>query len=143
MKNNMMILCAGVALMTLGAADKAQAGRRIDVVGGAYGVSVSAQFDTLGFPIWGYIGGRPVYAYTPGGVPIYRIDGIYRGCYVPTWDPRPGYRGPRWPAGICRGHYPPPVPPGHVRPMPPPGHAKPMPPPGHAKPMPPSRGPRR
>lgn len=40
----------------------------------------------------------PFYAYSPAGMPIYVIRGIYRGCYVPAWNPRPHYHGPFWPA---------------------------------------------
>jgi len=57
-------------------------------------------YDPSGFPIWGYSPcGRPIYAYTPAGAPIYVIRGIYRGCHVPAWNPRPHYHGPFWPAG--------------------------------------------
>ncbi|WP_297667761.1 hypothetical protein [uncultured Akkermansia sp.] len=73
-------------------------------------------YDPSGFPIWGYSPcGRPIYAYTPAGAPIYVIRGIYRGCHVPAWNPRPHYHGPFWPEGVCRGHHA-----ARLRPCPPP-----------------------
>ena len=67
---------------------------------GGYG---GYMYDTAGFPIYGYYGGRPVYGYTPAGSPIYSINLLYSGCYVPSWGPAPHYRGPhRWPSGIRR-----------------------------------------
>lgn len=76
---------------------------------------VNVRFDAGGFPIWGYAQcGRPIYAYAPDGRPIYLVNGIYSGCFVPTWEPAPYYRGRYyWSNGVCRGHYmpaPPPIP---------------------------------
>ncbi len=93
--------------------------------------TASVMYDPNGFPIWGITAdGRFIYAYSPDGLPIYAIGGIFGGCYVPTWDPRAGYHGPRWPRGIHRGHFP--KAPRHVGPPPPgPRHGHPGMGPGH------------
>ena len=49
----------------------------------------SASYDANGFPIYGYAYGRPVYGYTVSGSPIFSINLLYAGCYVPDWRPAP------------------------------------------------------
>ena len=106
-KNNLLSYCAGSALFALLAFPPSVAEAGIHLHGEmrmAPGGQVSLLYDSSGFPIWGYSAcGRPIYAYSPAGMPIYVIRGIYRGCYVPAWNPRPHYHGPFWPAGVCRG----------------------------------------
>jgi hypothetical protein len=88
-------------------------------VGGGY---TSFQYDSAGFPIWGFTAsGRPIYGYTPAGVPILFPSGIYAGCYVPSWGPADFYTGSYWwPAGVCRvsRFTPPPPPVYHPAPRP-------------------------
>lgn len=121
-KNHILSYCAGSALFALMAFSASVAEAGIHIHGEIRlpaGGRAPFLYDSAGFPIWGYAPcGRPIYAYSPGGVPIYAIRGIYRGCYVPTWNPRPHYHGPFWPAGICRGHYA--APPRYGMPCPPP-----------------------
>ena len=104
-KNNLLSYCAGSALFALLAFPPSVAEAGIHLHGEirmAPGGQVSLLYDSSGFPIWGYSAcGRPIYAYSPAGMPIYVIRGIYRGCYVPAWNPRPHYHGPFWPAGVC------------------------------------------
>lgn len=101
-KNNLLSYCAGSALFALLAFPPSVAEAGIHLHGEirmAPGGQVSLLYDSSGFPIWGYSAcGRPIYAYSPAGMPIYVIRGIYRGCYVPAWNPRPHYHGPFWPA---------------------------------------------
>ncbi len=107
------------AFGSLCASNEAQGAFSISVGGSVGRGAVSFQYDSAGFPIWGYTPvGHPIYAYTPNGAPIVVMNGIYRGCYVPTWGPAPHYRGRYyWPAGVYRQAYcPPPV----CRPCPPP-----------------------
>ena len=108
-KNHLLSYCAGSALFALLAfsASVAEAGIHLHgEIRMAPGGQVSLLYDSSGFPIWGYSAcGRPIYAYSPAGMPIYVIRGIYRGCYVPAWNPRPHYHGPFWPAGVCRGRH--------------------------------------
>lgn len=79
----------------------------------------SAQYDVNGFPIFGYMGGRPVYGYTPAGVAVFNFGSLTPVCYVPRWNPAPWYRGSWvWPRHIHRG-VPPRIPAGHY----PGGHA--------------------
>ena len=55
-----------------------------------YNTSVAwtaASYDANGFPIYGYAYGRPVYGYTVAGDPIFSINLLYAGCYVPNWGP--------------------------------------------------------
>ncbi len=111
MKSNIIKICAGAALLPMLVAVVGQAEAHTVVVTPAPVVvapaTVTVQYDAAGFPIWGYgPNGRAIYAYAPDGSPIYVISSIYRGCYVPTWDPRPTYRGPFWPGGIHRGYHP-------------------------------------
>ena len=47
----------------------------------------NASYDVNGFPIYGYSYGRPVYGYTTSGSPIFSINLLYAGCYVPNWGP--------------------------------------------------------
>ena len=58
----------------------------------------AASYDAAGFPIYGYAYGRPVYGYTQIGRPVYAVNQLYSGCYVPDWRP----------ASWCRNahHYP-------------------------------------
>ncbi len=49
----------------------------------------AASYDANGFPIYGYSYGRPVYGYTVSGSPIFSINLLYAGCYVPSWKPAP------------------------------------------------------
>ncbi|MEZ3490164.1 MAG: hypothetical protein K1W11_08860 [Akkermansia muciniphila] len=124
MKNNpfrkyLLFCCAGSAMSALLAFSSPVAEAGIHLHGEirmpAAGQAVFL-YDPSGFPIWGYSPcGRPIYAYTPAGAPIYVIRGIYRGCHVPAWNPRPHYHGPFWPAGVCRGHHA-----ARLRPCPPP-----------------------
>ena len=97
-KNNLLSYCAGSALFALLAFPPSVAEAGIHLHGEirmAPGGQVSLLYDSSGFPIWGYSAcGRPIYAYSPAGMPIYVIRGIYRGCYVPAWNPRPHYHGP-------------------------------------------------
>lgn len=108
-KNNLLSYCAGSALFALLAFPPSVAEAGIHLHGEirmAPGGQVSLLYDSSGFPIWGYsVCGRPIYAYSLAGMPIYVIRGIYRGCYVPAWNPRPHYHGPFWPAGVCRGRH--------------------------------------
>ena len=55
----------------------------------------AASYDANGFPIYGYAYGRPVYGYTVSGSPIYSINLLYSGCYVPNWKP----------ASWCKHHH--------------------------------------
>ena len=55
----------------------------------------AASYDASGFPIYGYAYGRPVYGYTVQGSPIYSINLLYSGCYVPSWKP----------ASWCKQHH--------------------------------------
>lgn len=106
-KNNLLSYCAGSALFALLAFSASVAEAGIHLHGEmrmAPEGQVSLLYDSSGFPIWGYSAcGRPIYAYSPAGMPIYVIRGIYRGCYVPAWNPRPHYHGTFWPVGVCRG----------------------------------------
>jgi hypothetical protein len=110
-------------------------------VGGTFGrgAAVSFQYDPAGFPIWGYTpSGFPIYAYSPAGVPIIVMNGIYSGCYVPTWGPAPCYRGRYfWPAGVYRRPYCPPPVHRHGPPPPPVHRPCPPPPPPSYRPFPP------
>lgn len=66
----------------------------------------SARYDADGFPIFGYVYGRPVYGYSSGGVAIYTVGGLYAGCYVPNWGPASWCRRHyRYPVGIYRSHW--------------------------------------
>lgn len=134
--NRLLSYCAGSAMFALLAfsASAAEAGipwhREFRMPAGG---QASFLYDSSGFPIRGYSAcGRPIYAYSPAGMPIYAIRGIYHGCHVPAWNPRPHYRGPFWPAGVCRGHHA-----AHLRPCPPPPrpHGRPY------RPRPPYGGP--
>lgn len=108
-KNHILSYCAGSALFALLAFSSSFAEGGIHLHGEirmpAAG-QINLLYDSSGFPIWGYSPcGRPIYAYSPAGMPIYVIRGIYHGCYVPAWNPRPYYRGPFWPAGVCRSRH--------------------------------------
>lgn len=73
-------------------------------VSGTYsngGYSASYMYDSSGYPIYGYYGGRPIYAYDTWGNPIYSITLISRGCYIPSWGPAPYYRGRYVPPPHC------------------------------------------
>ncbi len=73
-------------------------------VSGTYsngGYSASYMYDSAGYPIYGYYGGRPIYAYDTWGNPIYSITLISRGCYIPSWGPAPYYRGRYVPPPHC------------------------------------------
>lgn len=73
-------------------------------VSGSYsngGYSTSYMYDSTGYPIYGYYGGRPIYAYDTWGNPIYSITLISRGCYIPSWGPAPYYRGRYAPPPHC------------------------------------------
>ena len=64
----------------------------------SYSCSVAwtaASYDANGFPIYGYSYGRPVYGYTTSGSPIFSINLLYAGCYVPNWGP----------ASWCHSHH--------------------------------------
>lgn len=64
----------------------------------SYSCSVAwtaASYDANGFPIYGYSYGRPVYGYTTAGSPIFSINLLYAGCYVPNWGP----------ASWCHSHH--------------------------------------
>ncbi len=135
MKSKLFKLCAGAMLVFLlaGTVEKAEA--QVVVVPAAGNVQV--MYDSRGIPIWGYgTRGRAIYAYSPEGLPVYAYERVYSGCYVPTWDPLPRYRGPWWPRGIHRvRHYKPhhhvhhgPRPPHHA------GHGPGPRPPHHAGP---------
>ncbi|MEG0587457.1 MAG: hypothetical protein RR506_06050, partial [Akkermansia sp.] len=50
-------------------------------------------YDTTGYPVFGYQGGRPVYAYDTYGRPVYSINLIYRNYYIPSWRPAHYYHG--------------------------------------------------
>lgn len=56
----------------------------------------AANYDSNGFPIYGYADGRPVYGYTKQGSLIYQMNHIYSGCYVPSWGHLSNY-----PHGVC------------------------------------------
>lgn len=136
-KNHILSYCAGSALFALLASSSVAEGGihlhgEICIPAGG---QVTVLHDSAGFPIWGYSAcGRPIYAYSPAGMPIYVIRGIYRGCYVPSWNPRPHYHGPFWPAGVCRGRRA--AHPRHKMPCPPPRpHCRPY------RPKPPYGGP--
>jgi len=60
----------------------------------------AASYDANGFPIYGYSYGRPVYGYTVSGSPIFSINLLYAGCYVPDWRPAP------WCTHHHHYHYP-------------------------------------
>ena len=60
----------------------------------------NASYDANGFPIYGYSYGQPVYGYTVSGSPIFSIDLLYAGCYVPDWRPAP------WCTHHHHYHYP-------------------------------------
>lgn len=48
-------------------------------------------YDQWGFPIFGYVDGAPVYAYTSHGTPVYDRNSIRRDYYVPAWTPSTSY----------------------------------------------------
>lgn len=50
---------------------------------------VSYMYDSSGYPIYGYYGGRPIYAYDTFGSPIYSINLIRPNYYIPTWGRLP------------------------------------------------------
>lgn len=58
-------------------------------------------YDSYGFPIFGYVGGRPVYAYNSYGSPIFSLTYIRSKCYVPSWGPASYYRGKYRYPGSC------------------------------------------
>lgn len=68
----------------------------------------NARYDALGYPIYGYDDGRPVYGYSAAGLPIFSFSALTSYCYVPNWGPASWYCG-HW-------HYPRHV---HRRPLPP------------------------
>lgn len=57
------------------------------------GYSSGGIYDSYGFPIFGYMGGRPVYGYNAYGSPIFSFTYIRNKCYVPSWGPASHYRG--------------------------------------------------
>ncbi len=70
---------------------------------GGYGGYSNGIYDSYGFPIFGYMGGRPVYGYSPYGAAIFNFTYISNKCYVPSWGPAPYYKGPhKYPSGIHR-----------------------------------------
>lgn len=123
-KSHILSYCAGSALATLASFSAGQAAADIHA-GEAWhtpcGNRIFIRYDSAGFPIWGYSPcGRPIYAYSPGGKPIFLISGIYSGCLVPAWAPRPHYHGLSWPMDVRRAYF---LPTGrrHARPLPPSG----------------------
>ena len=94
----------------------------------------NARYDTLGYPIYGYYDGRPVYGYSSTGLPILSFSALTSYCYVPNWGPASWYCG-HW-------HYPRHI---HRRPLPPryPHHHHPglRPPANHPHNFPPGRRP--
>lgn len=69
---------------------------------------VDAMYDATGFPIYGFADGRPVYAYTVSGAPIYSVDAIVSSCYVPLWGPAAHYNGNwKYPHNVNRRKNPP------------------------------------
>ena len=76
---------------------------------------VSYMYDSSGYPIYGYYGGRPIYAYDTFGSPIYSINLIRPNYYIPTWGPAPYYRGHYVRPHNCRPMAKPPMKP-HFRP---------------------------
>ena len=68
----------------------------------------AASYDANGFPIYGYAYGRPVYGYTHTGRPIYVVNQLYAGCYVPDWRPAPWCNHHHhYPSGVHRHASPP------------------------------------
>lgn len=78
-----IIFCGILACVSIGS----QAEARV------YVRSSGCQYDHAGFPIFGYIGGRAVYGYSPSGRAIFVIGNLTPHCRVPHWRPAPYYRG--------------------------------------------------
>lgn len=70
-----------------------------------YGTGI---LDAMGFPIFGYQHGRPVYGYDTVGLPVFQPTLIRRDYYVPAWEPSTEYKGNYYyPKGVKRiGHLP-------------------------------------
>ncbi len=105
MKYSFIKLCTLVGMLALFAVAPQHAGAAVVVVPSSGPAQVL--YDAAGIPIWGYgTRGRAIYAYSPEGLPVYAFERVYSGCYVPTWDFLPHYRGPRWVRGIHRACHP-------------------------------------
>lgn len=88
-----------------------------------------ANYDSSGFPIFGYSYGKPVYGYSASGSAIFSIAALTALSYVPHWAPASWYRGSfRYPVGIHRVSAPPRCPSGHCPGMRPSGAPVPPPP---------------
>lgn len=53
----------------------------------------SGRYDNDGFPIFGFQGGRPIYAYSNIGAPIFSVSLISSYCHVPSWRSLSHYHG--------------------------------------------------
>ena len=106
--------------------------------GGGYGdgyASVgwsNARYDALGYPIYGYDDGRPVYGYSAAGLPIFSFGALTSYCYVPNWGPASWYCGHwHYPRHIYRRPLPPRYPHHHHPGLRPPANHPHNFPPGH------------
>ena len=95
----------------------------------SYSCSVAwtaASYDANGFPIYGYSYGRPVYGYTTSGSPIFSINLLYAGCYVPNWGPASwchSHHHHHYPQGVHHAPKPPKYHHDHKPDVRPPSHA--------------------
>ncbi|MBQ9828792.1 MAG: hypothetical protein IJO38_00470, partial [Akkermansia sp.] len=92
LKAGMLALAAGVVFLSTSCEVYPYGYNSVSVSTDGYSTSVAwtaASYDADGFPIYGYSYGRPVYGYTVSGAPIFSINLLYAGCYVPSWKPAP------------------------------------------------------
>ncbi len=75
---------------------------------------LEANYDLVGFPIYGFYYGKPIYGYNEYGSPIMNATKISSGCYVPSWEPQSGYKGKYYyPSYVVRTARPRNYPQGH------------------------------
>ena len=92
LKAGMLAIAAGVVLLSTSCEIYPNGYSSFTYSTNGYSSSVAwtaASYDANGFPIYGYSYGRPVYGYTVSGSPIFSINLLYAGCYVPNWKPAP------------------------------------------------------
>jgi hypothetical protein len=94
LKAGMLAIAAGVVLLSTSCEIYPNGYSSFTYSTNGYSSSVAwtaASYDAHGFPIYGYYYGRPVYGYTVSGSPIFSINLLVAGCYVPNWHPAPWY----------------------------------------------------
>lgn len=77
---------------------------------------LESNYDLVGFPIYGFYFGKPIYGYSEFGLSILDVNKIVPGASVPSWEPLSTYKGKYYypsyvgrtatPKKFPRGHQP-------------------------------------